>query len=357
LQTHYDILGVEPTADLDTIKRAWRVKILLLHPDKHEGAPDDVRAQAAREMLLVSVAWETLKDPARRRGYDRQLVQLVDAATQAGAGASPGEARADDAGPSVTVTCSGCHVSQQISGTAVRYLCAKCGTGWRFVVCDRCHEHVTVNERWGKWTCPTCKQTHTSYWGGTVKRITCVRCKAATEVPVGTPIFRCSGCDREYQRCECNHYTSFPTLLGKRWRCPTCRKMNERFVDPETTRKRSIEELLDDRGIEAPEAAAALAGHIRPDLDGVARVGADGTDGVVAVSGDTAAVWWRDGRGVQRLNLREFETAAREGRRITLRSSSGSQLCVLASNDRYAESWMSYMAGLGVVPTAPPART
>src|SRR5208282_1742755 len=71
--SHYDVLGVEPTADMDAIRRAWRVKVRLLHPDKHRGAPDDVVAEAERETLRVNRVWETLADPARRRQYDAQL--------------------------------------------------------------------------------------------------------------------------------------------------------------------------------------------------------------------------------------------------------------------------------------------
>ena len=41
--SHYDVLGVEPTADVGDIRHAWRVKIRLLHPDLHRGSPPDVR--------------------------------------------------------------------------------------------------------------------------------------------------------------------------------------------------------------------------------------------------------------------------------------------------------------------------
>ena len=44
--SHYDVLGVEPTADVRDIRHAWRVKIRLLHPDLHRGSPPDVQAEA-----------------------------------------------------------------------------------------------------------------------------------------------------------------------------------------------------------------------------------------------------------------------------------------------------------------------
>jgi len=76
--THYDVLSVEPTAQFETIRRAWRVKVRLLHPDKHRDSPPDVQAEAARETLRVNTAWKTLRDPQRRHEYDVHLLHLRD---------------------------------------------------------------------------------------------------------------------------------------------------------------------------------------------------------------------------------------------------------------------------------------
>jgi curved DNA-binding protein CbpA len=77
--THYDVLSVDPTAELETIRRAWRVKVRLLHPDKHRDSPRDVQAEAEKETLRVNVAWDTLRDPDKRHEYDRHLRHLRDA--------------------------------------------------------------------------------------------------------------------------------------------------------------------------------------------------------------------------------------------------------------------------------------
>ena len=101
-----------------------------------------------------------------------------------------------------------------------------------------------------------------------------------------------------------------------------------------------------------------MTGRIRPGLDGVARVGVHGDEGVVAVAGCDAAVWWRDGRGVQTLNLRDFNKVRQDGRLITLRSPA-TELHVLASSDQFAEGWVGYMTALGATETQslPPGRT
>jgi curved DNA-binding protein CbpA len=74
--THYDVLSVEPTAELETIRRAWRLKVRLLHPDRHRDSPKDVQAEAQKETLRVNIAWETLRDPLKRHEYDMQVLGL-----------------------------------------------------------------------------------------------------------------------------------------------------------------------------------------------------------------------------------------------------------------------------------------
>ncbi len=353
MQSHYEVLGVEPDADVDAIKRAWHVKVLLLHPDKHEGASEEVRAAALTETRRVNDAWGTLRDPLRRRRYDLQLAQLIDAATATAADAnSTGPRPTTPQDESVPVVCGGCNATQRVVGTADRFLCTKCKTTWRFVECTRCHERTTVRERWGKWGCSRCGWVYTSYWGGAVTRIKCVGCKSATEVALGSPIFHCRGCRREYLRCECGAYASFHVSVGRHWRCPRCRRRNLRAVDPETLQTRSIQRFLDARGIDTPGAASALAGRVGPDLDGVARVGTNGDEGVIAVAGDRAALWWTQQDHVEMLDLREFNNVDRRGRQITLRSTSRPQLRILASNDEYADGWIAHMVRLGATTTA-----
>ena len=351
VQSHYEVLGVAPDADVAAIKRAWHVKVLLLHPDKHVDAPEAVRAEALRETRQINDAWATLKDSDRRRRYDLELARLVDASGTTHARGYSARYRSRPTEARVPLVCRGCGTTQRIAADAERFVCSRCKAQSRLVACDKCSTRAPVLERWGKWACAGCGRVHRSDWGGGAKQIKCVRCKTSTEIVNGAPVFRCRGCRREYLRCDCGVYTSFFLLLLPRWRCQSCQKWNRRVVDPEADQARSIQRLLDARGIDAPGAAVALTGHIDPQLDGVARVGANGADGVIAVAGDQAAVWWRDGRRVATVSLRDYNACERDGRRITLRGGTG-DLCILASTDDFAEGWITHMAGLGAS-TAP----
>src|SRR5262245_41558357 len=66
----YIVLGVERSAQLNEIKRAYKRLARRLHPDINPGDRD--AAERFREILA---AYETLSDPDRRRRYDSGQVE------------------------------------------------------------------------------------------------------------------------------------------------------------------------------------------------------------------------------------------------------------------------------------------
>jgi len=71
--THYEVLGVDPGADTETIRRAYIMVAKATHPDRRQSADPARSARAEEHIRLANAAWHVLRDPERRAEYDRSL--------------------------------------------------------------------------------------------------------------------------------------------------------------------------------------------------------------------------------------------------------------------------------------------
>ena len=65
-RTHYEVLGVLPSASQDEIRVAYRMRVREVHPDTAAGK----RSDASIQMAHIAEAWRVLSDTALRRAYD-----------------------------------------------------------------------------------------------------------------------------------------------------------------------------------------------------------------------------------------------------------------------------------------------
>jgi len=67
---YYKILGVQRSANEDEIKKAYRKRALVHHPDRHSGATDDEKKEHERKFKEVGEAYSVLSDAKKRSRYD-----------------------------------------------------------------------------------------------------------------------------------------------------------------------------------------------------------------------------------------------------------------------------------------------
>ncbi len=72
-QTHYEVLGVDPAADLAAIQAAFFQLARRWHPDRVPGDLGEVRELATSVFARMTEAHGELSDPERRADYDRLL--------------------------------------------------------------------------------------------------------------------------------------------------------------------------------------------------------------------------------------------------------------------------------------------
>ena len=71
--SHYEVLGVLPSASQDEIRVAYRMRAREVHPDTAAGQRND----ASIQMAHIAEAWRVLSDATLRRAYDTELTAPV----------------------------------------------------------------------------------------------------------------------------------------------------------------------------------------------------------------------------------------------------------------------------------------
>ena len=66
--SYYEILGIDKTASLREIKKAYRKLALDYHPDRNPGQPD-----IEEKFIEISTAYQVLSSPSERDKYDRSM--------------------------------------------------------------------------------------------------------------------------------------------------------------------------------------------------------------------------------------------------------------------------------------------
>lgn len=72
MQNHYETLGVENFADLQTVKKAFREFTRKLHPDKFEYGSEEGR-EAGLALVKYTDAYNPIKTQQLKDAYDREL--------------------------------------------------------------------------------------------------------------------------------------------------------------------------------------------------------------------------------------------------------------------------------------------
>jgi hypothetical protein len=77
LKTHYDLLGLQPSASADDVKRAFRREIARYHPDKVQHLGTEFQEIAATRAAALTEAYRVLMDAELRERYDDLLSEGI----------------------------------------------------------------------------------------------------------------------------------------------------------------------------------------------------------------------------------------------------------------------------------------
>ncbi|XP_034251083.1 dnaJ homolog subfamily C member 24-like [Thrips palmi] len=69
MENFYTLLGCQENASYDEIKKQYQDLIRLSHPDKTSASNKNNES-----FIQINEAWQTLRDPVKRKAYDAQLL-------------------------------------------------------------------------------------------------------------------------------------------------------------------------------------------------------------------------------------------------------------------------------------------
>ena len=73
-KTFYEVIGVDPKAEVAAIKKAYLKKARVLHPDNNRNLSKVDSDKRSREMQELNIAWGTISDETKRKQYDQSLI-------------------------------------------------------------------------------------------------------------------------------------------------------------------------------------------------------------------------------------------------------------------------------------------
>merc|ERR1739838_862498 len=68
---YYKILGVDRSANEEEIKKGYRKRALVHHPDRHAGASEEEKKEHEKKFKEVGEAYGVLSDTKKRTRYDQ----------------------------------------------------------------------------------------------------------------------------------------------------------------------------------------------------------------------------------------------------------------------------------------------
>lgn len=149
----YKVLGVEPLADDDTIRKHYRKLALILHPDKNKSAG------AEGAFKIISEAWSSLSDKSKRTAYDQKRNAIfVEIPNWKSSSSVPTGENGFKYSPKINNLDSRNQKTAPFSRCEPLHFRAKLNTFW--TTCNACKMHFEYLRTYlnNKLACPNCRQ-------------------------------------------------------------------------------------------------------------------------------------------------------------------------------------------------------